>query len=106
MATSNRTPAALRSLATDAGIVLEYMDATGVERDADPEVLLAILNGLGVPIGRASGAARLLRSRRSARIERIVEPVTVLDDAVRRRGRRLPARGGHRSGMCDRIRRR
>ncbi|MGA2803548.1 MAG: 1,4-alpha-glucan branching protein GlgB [Acidimicrobiales bacterium] len=81
MATNPQIPAALRSLATDTGIVLEYMDATGVERNADAEVLLTVLNGLGVPIGRASDAARLLRSRRSARIERIVEPVTVLDDA-------------------------
>jgi len=81
VATNPQIPAALRSLATDTGIVLEYMDATGVERNADAEVLLTVLNGLGVPIGRASDAARLLRSRRSARIERIVEPVTVLDDA-------------------------
>ena len=38
------------------------------------------LNALGAPIGQARDAARLLRSRHSARVERIVEPVTVLDD--------------------------
>ena len=81
MATNPQIPAALRGLATDSGVVLEYLDATGVRRCADPEVLLAVLNGLGVPIGRTSDAARLLRSRRSARVERIVEPVIVLDDA-------------------------
>ena len=81
MATNPQIPAALRSLAADAGIVLEYVDATGVEETRIAEVLLAVLNALGVPIGRTSDAARLLRSRRSARVERIVEPVTVLDDA-------------------------
>jgi len=81
VATNPKIPAALRSLAADSGIVLEYLDATGVRRCADPEVLLAVLNALGAPIGRPSDAARLLRSRRSARVERIVEPVTVLDNA-------------------------
>lgn len=65
MATNPKIPAALRSLAADSGIVLEYLDATGVRRCADPEVLLAVLNALGAPIGRPSDAARLLRSRRS-----------------------------------------
>jgi alpha-1,4-glucan:alpha-1,4-glucan 6-glycosyltransferase/4-alpha-glucanotransferase len=63
--------------------MLEYLDNTGVRRRADPEVLVAVLNALGTPIGQASDAARLLRSRRSARVERIVEPVTVLDDFSR-----------------------
>ena len=80
MATNPQIPAPLRSLATDAGIVLSYTDTTGVQREADAEVLLAVLSGLGLPISRSRDAARLLRSRRSARIERIVEPVTVLDD--------------------------
>jgi len=81
VATNPKIPAALRSLAADSGIVLEYLDATGVRRCADPEVLLAVLNALGAPIGRPGDAARLLRSRRSTRVERIVEPVTVLDNA-------------------------
>ncbi len=80
MAANSQIPAALRSLAADSGVVLEYLDTTGVRRCADPEVLLAVLNALGAPIGQARDAARLLRSRHSARVERIVEPVTVLDD--------------------------
>ena len=79
--TNPHIPAALRNLAVDSGIVLEYVDATGVRRCADPEAVLAVLNALGTPIGQVSEAARMLRSRRSARLERIVEPVTVVDDA-------------------------
>ena len=81
MTTNPHIPAALRNLAVDSGIVLEYVDATGVRRCADPEAVLAVLNALGTPIGQVSEAARMLRSRRSARLERIVEPVTVVDDA-------------------------
>ena len=81
MAQSPQIPAGLRALAADSGIVLEYLDATGVRRCAEAEVVLAVLNALGVPIRRTTDAARLLRSRRSARVERIVEPVTVVDDA-------------------------
>ena len=66
MATSSQIPAALRSLAADSGVVLEYLDTTGVRRCADPEVLLAVLNALGAPIGQARDAARLLRSRHRA----------------------------------------
>ena len=80
MTTSPQIPAALRSLAVDSGIVLEYVDSTGVRRCADPEVLRTVLDALGAPIGQAGDAARLLRSRRRARVERIVEPVTVLDN--------------------------
>ena len=81
MAANPQIPAALRGLgAFESGVVLEYLDASGVRRPADPEVLIAVLRGLGVPIGGTSEAARLLRSRRSARVERIVEPVVVLDD--------------------------
>ncbi len=82
MATVPPIPATLRALAVDCGVMLEYLDDAGLRRRADPEVLVAVLNALGSPIGQASDAARLLRSRRSARVERIVEPVTVLDDAV------------------------
>ena len=78
---SAQIPAALRSLAADSGIVLEYLDNAGVVQTADAEVLMAVLNALGAPISRAGDAARVLRSRRSARVERIVEPVAVLDDA-------------------------
>jgi len=81
VATAPHVPATLRALATDAGILLEYLDGSGVPHRADAEVLLAVLSALGVPISQAGDAARLLRSRRSARIEQIVEPVTVLNDA-------------------------
>ena len=80
MATAHKIPATLRALAADSGVVLEYLDGAGVRRCADPEALFAVLNALGTPIGQASDAARLLRSRRSARVEQIVEPVAVLSD--------------------------
>jgi len=83
VATAPHIPATLRALATDCGVMLEYFDGVGERRCADPEVLLAVLNALGTPIGQASDATRLLRSRRSARVARIVEPVTVLNDASR-----------------------
>ena len=67
MPTPPLIPATLRALAADCGVMLEYLDNTGVRRRADPEVLVAVLNALGTPIGQASDAARLLRSRRSAR---------------------------------------
>ena len=80
MATAPQIPATLRALAADSGVMLEYLDGSGGRRRADPEVLIAVLNALGMPIEHAGDAARLLRSRRSARIEQIVEPVTVLDE--------------------------
>ena len=83
MATAPRIPATLRALAADSGVMLEYLDGAGERRYADPEVLFAVLNALGTPIAQASEATRLLRSRRSERVEQIVEPVTVLDDASR-----------------------
>ena len=80
MADTPQIPAALRALAADAGILLGYLDNAGGHRGADPEVLLAVLNALGVPIEQVGAATRLLKDRRTARLERIVEPVTVLND--------------------------
>jgi len=80
VADTPQIPAVLRALAADAGILLEYLDSAGGRRSAEPEVLLAVLNALGVPIEQVSAATRLLKDRRSARLERIVEPVTVVND--------------------------
>jgi alpha-1,4-glucan:alpha-1,4-glucan 6-glycosyltransferase/4-alpha-glucanotransferase len=75
-----QVPAPLRALADDAGILLEYLDSTGSHRSARPEALLAVLNGLGIPIAQVGSAAGVLKDRRATRHERIVEPVTVLND--------------------------
>ena len=73
-------PVSLRALAADAGILLEYLDSAGEQHGAEPEVLLAVLRALGVPIEQVGDATRLLKERRSGRLERIVEPVIVVND--------------------------
>ena len=73
-------PVSLRALAADAGILLEYLDSAGEQHGAEPEVLLAVLRALGVPIEQMGDATRLLKERRSGRLERIVEPVIVVND--------------------------
>jgi alpha-1,4-glucan:alpha-1,4-glucan 6-glycosyltransferase/4-alpha-glucanotransferase len=80
VADTPQIPATLRALAVDAGILLEYLDSAGAHRSAGPEVLLAVLNALGVPIEQVGAATRLLKDRRSSRLERIVEPVIVVND--------------------------
>ncbi len=82
MTDAPQVPAALRALAEDAGILLKYLDSTGSHRSARPETLLAVLNGLGIPIEQVGSAAGILKDRRERDHERIVEPATVLDDEV------------------------
>ena len=54
-----RVPAPSRALADDAGILSKYLDSTGSHRSARPEALLAVLNGLGIPIAQVGSATRL-----------------------------------------------
>jgi alpha-1,4-glucan:alpha-1,4-glucan 6-glycosyltransferase/4-alpha-glucanotransferase len=76
-------PAALRALASDCGVTLDYVDGTGVHRRADADVLVAVIGALDEPLPTVADAARALRRRRRARLDRMLEPVTVIDEGAR-----------------------
>jgi 4-alpha-glucanotransferase len=63
--------AALRTLARRRGVALRYTDGLGAEREASPEVLVAVLRALGEPIDRVADAATLL-NREDAKASPVV----------------------------------
>lgn len=75
----------LVALAAAHGVQTSYTDIEGVSRQADPAVVFALLQALGVPLERPDEAAALLRNEETAALRRQLEPVV-----VHRTGRHTP----------------
>ncbi len=58
---------ALRELAFDCGVHLEFQDMAGVRKAAEPPTLRALLGGLGIPASSEAAVAEVLEERRAAR---------------------------------------
>lgn len=67
----------LAELAAFHGIQTSYTDVDGVDQQAHPEVMLALLRSLGVPVDRPEDAQSLLREQKSGAQGRHLEPVLV-----------------------------
>jgi 4-alpha-glucanotransferase len=67
----------LAELAAFHGIQTSYTDVDGRDQQADPEVILALLRSLGVPLERPEDAPALLRDQRAGALRRQLEPVLV-----------------------------
>ncbi len=67
----------LEELAALHGIQTSYTDADGAGRRADPTVIFALLQALGVPLERPEDATALLREEETAALRRQLEPVVV-----------------------------
>jgi 4-alpha-glucanotransferase len=67
----------LAELATFHGVHTSYTDVDGVSRQADPTVLFALLQALGVPLERPEDAAAVLRDQQAGALRRQLEPVVV-----------------------------
>jgi 4-alpha-glucanotransferase len=57
------------------GVQTSYTDGLGRSRDADQDVVVAMLRALGVPLDRTKDAAELVRAQRMAAMSRPVQPV-------------------------------
>ena len=75
---------ALRELAADFGIGLEYVDGRGDVRRATSDVRFSVINALddSGSVRTSADARTKLRDRRRDRAARIVEPVYVVDEGV------------------------
>jgi alpha-1,4-glucan:alpha-1,4-glucan 6-glycosyltransferase/4-alpha-glucanotransferase len=91
---------ALRELASLRGVGLSYIDGRGAHRRADPDALVAILNSFGdMDQLSLSGDARpVLRQHRQQLVDRILEPVYVVDEGVETH---MPIRLGRRSAGLE-----
>jgi 4-alpha-glucanotransferase len=67
----------LAELAAFHGVQTSYTDVDGVDQQADPGVVLALLRSLGVPLERPEDAAALLLHQRAGARRRRLEPVLV-----------------------------
>lgn len=67
----------LAELAMFHGVHTSYSDVDGVSRQADPAVVFALLQALGVPLERPEDAAAVLRDQRAGALRRQLEPVVV-----------------------------
>ena len=67
----------LVALATLHGVHASYTDTDGVTRRADPMVMFALLQALGVPLERPEDAAALRRDQEIAALRRQLQPVVV-----------------------------
>jgi 4-alpha-glucanotransferase len=67
----------LAKLAAFHGVQTSYTDVDGVDQQADPGVLVALLRSLGVPLERPEDASALLRNQRAGTRRRRLEPVLV-----------------------------
>jgi 4-alpha-glucanotransferase len=76
--TSRDAPIELRELAQLCGIQTFYLAADETMREAEPDVLMALLRTLGVPVERPKDVTEALRERRLAAARRIMEPVLVV----------------------------
>ena len=68
---------ALDELATSFGIEGSYVGVDGEVHQSDPDVTLALLRALDVPIERPNDAIDILRNRQLAEVRRRLEPVVV-----------------------------
>jgi 4-alpha-glucanotransferase len=67
----------LAELARLHGIEATYQDVDGRRQDADTDVVVALLQALGVPIASPDGAGKVLREQQEAANRRQLEPVLV-----------------------------
>jgi 4-alpha-glucanotransferase len=67
----------LAELAAFHGIQTSYTDVDGVDQQADPDVVLALLRSLGAPLERPEDAPTLLRDQKAGARRRQLEPVLV-----------------------------
>jgi 4-alpha-glucanotransferase len=85
----------LQALADARGLITSYVDALGQPHQATPDVVLAVLAGLGAPLERAEDARSALREARLAERRRILPPVCVAWDGSPTRVRlTLPSEKG------------
>ncbi len=77
-------PDALATLAAARGVETRYVDGRGQERRATVESLMGILNSLGdmETLSSPAQAPQALRAYHQGRVERILEPVYVVDEGV------------------------
>ena len=77
-------PLSLLDLAHARGVETHYVDGRGQERHANADSLLAILNSLGdmENLATPAGARNALRHYNQERVERVLEPVYVIDEGV------------------------
>ncbi len=68
----------LRELAQLCGIQTFYLAADDTMSEADPEVMMALLRALGVPVERTNDFASAIRERHVLATRRMVEPVLVM----------------------------
>ncbi|HXK34768.1 MAG TPA: 4-alpha-glucanotransferase [Dehalococcoidia bacterium] len=84
--------ARLRVLAGLYGVEPRYTDITGMERQASPEALTAVLRSLGAALHSPAAATDAIRARRVELASRIIEPVIVAwDGSAPVQEMRLPA---------------
>jgi 4-alpha-glucanotransferase len=67
----------LVELAASHGIQTSYTDVDGVDQQADPGVVVALLRSLGVPLEQAQDAPALVRDQKAGALRRRLEPVLV-----------------------------
>ena len=77
-------PQTLLDLARARGVETHYVDGRGRAREATVPSLLGALNALGdmTPLSSPGGARGALRQYQAERVERVLEPVYVLDEGV------------------------
>ena len=71
---------AINGLARDYGVLTSFQDVTGRRRDVSEEALLRILRSLGAPLERLDDAPLMLRERRQAARDRVLDPVITVWD--------------------------
>ena len=92
---------ALERLAALHGVETSYFDMAGQPRHASPEALLAVLQGLGVPVARVDAAAEAVRETLEIERRRVIEPVVVCwDEEPLRLAIRLPVSSDAGSVVC------
>lgn len=74
---------AIKGLARDYGVLTSFLDVTGRRRGVSEQALLGMLRSLGAPLERLEDAPAVLRERKRAARERVLEPViTVWDGEI------------------------
>ena len=102
MSADDRTTVApaLRELAALRGVGLGYVDGRGRRHTASPDQLVEVLNSFGDmdALSTPSDARSVLRQRRQQELDRIVEPVYVVDEGV---STHLPIRLARKTGSLE-----
>jgi 4-alpha-glucanotransferase len=78
--TSRQAEQDFRDVAAAYGVQTSYVGADDEVHEADPQVILSILQALGVALDRPKDAGPALRARRDDAAQQIVEPVIALRD--------------------------